>query len=176
MLDRLPTQIQPVSFCDRGKGLVGVFEIHEFSRLSELLTVSEGVVDVDVVFDREGPVPVVAGTIKTNLKLECQLCLEQMVYSIERDFKLGFVLSLEQADRLNSDCEPFMLENERISFVELIEDEILLALPDFPRHDYECAKHDHIEEDNEAAFEENNEQVRRENPFAVLAKLKNTGD
>jgi len=82
------------------------------------------------------------------------------------------VNSLEQADRLASDCEPLILEDDKISLNELVEDELLLALPDFPRHDYPCIDREGVK----PAVHDIDEQIRSNNPFAVLAKLKNTGD
>ncbi len=171
MLDRLPISIRPISFSDRGKRLSGVFEISTLTRLSDMLQDTAGIVEIDVSFEKKGRVPTIQGNIKTNLKLECQVCLSQLALSIDRNFKLGFVTSLEQADRLANDCEPFIMEAENISLVELIEDEILIALPDIPKHDYECVKR----EEEDLAID-NEQQQRSDNPFSVLAKLKNTGD
>lgn len=172
MLDRLPVLIDPVNFAERGKRLAGAIEISELTRLSDMLLDNSGVVEIDLSFDKEGRLSTIQGEIKANLNVECQSCLKQFVLPINRHFKLGLVGSLEQADRLASDCEPFILENEKISLNELVEDELLLALPDFPRHDYPCVDREEVE----PAENEIDEQVRSDNPFAVLAKLKNTGD
>ena len=57
---------------------------------------------------------------------------------------------------------------------KIIEDEILLNLPAFPKHQHNCiAKKDdntsiNLLKDDESSFPEN--------PFSILAKLKNTGD
>ncbi len=172
MLDRLPISIRPVSFSERGKTLSGVFEISVLNRLSDMLQDTSGIVEIDVSFEKEGRVPTIQGNIKTNLKLECQVCLSQLELSIDRDFKLGFVTSLEQADRLTKDCEPFIMEDDNISLVELIEDEVLLALPDIPKHDYECVKRN----DEDITIVDDEQQLRSDNPFSILVKLKNTGD
>ena len=133
---------------------------------------NSGVVEIDVSFDKEGRLSTIQGEIKANLIVECQSCLKQFVLPISRNFKLGLVNSLEQADRLASDCEPLILENQKISLNELVEDELLLALPDFPRHDYQCVERGEVE----PAVTDVDEQLTTNNPFSVLAKLKNTGD
>ncbi len=171
MLDRLPIYIQPGSFSERGKRFSGVIEISALTRLSEMLQDTAGVVEVDVSFEKEGKAPTVTGNVKANLKLECQSCLDSVVLSIDKDFKLGFVMSLEQADRLASDCEPFIMEDEKTSLFELVEDEVLLALPDIPKHDYNCAKREVVNVDILQDGEK-----KSNNPFSVLAELKNTGD
>jgi len=174
MLDRLPVLINPLSFSDKGKVLVGSIEISELTRLSDVLFDNSGIVEVNFSFNREGRVPTIQGEIKADLMLECQSCSKKLDWSINSIIKLGIVQSLEQADRLASDCEPLMLETEKISLNDLIEDELLLALPDFPKHDYECVGRGGIEFD--ALEEEIEPQVETNNPFSVLAKLKNTGD
>ncbi len=173
MLDRLPNLINPLSFSERGKRLVGTIEISELTRLSDVLRDNSGIVDIDVSFDKEGRLPIIQGEIKANLMLECQSCLEQIVLKVDRSFKLGVVESLEQADRLASDFEPLILENEKISLSALVEDELLLALPDFPRHEHDCAE---IDESFMTTATDDCEQLNSNNPFSVLAKLKNTGD
>ena len=172
MLDRLPVVIDPLSFAERGKTLSGALKINELTRLSDLLLENTGVVEIDISFDKEGRLAVIYGEIKVNLMLQCQSCLAQMTLPIEKSFKLGVVSSLEEADKLAGDCEPLILENEKISLTELVEDEVLLALPDFPRHEFQCTE---IIEDS-VATNEQGEQKDPNNPFAVLAKLKNTGD
>ncbi len=171
MLDRLPAHINPVSFSEKGKTLVGALNISELARISDMLTDNSGQVEIDFTFDKDGRVPVVDGFIKARLQLVCQSCLEGLEWLVEKHIKLGVVTSLEQADRLGNNYEPLFLEEEKISLLELVEDELLLALPDFPRHEEACTKrHDSASETYEEQETESN------NPFSVLAKLKNIGD
>ena len=167
MLDRLPIFINPLKFSEKGKKLLGTVEISELSRLSDKLLDKTGAVDVDFSFDKEGRTPTIKGEIRVNLKLECQSCGEPIDWVVKHSFKLGVVLSLEQADNLSSDLEPLILDSDKVSTVGLVEDELLLALPDFPRHEQVCVK------SNETLFTtEINEQINSNNPFSVLAKLK----
>ncbi len=174
MLDRLPVHIDPVSFAERGKQLSGTIKINELTRLSEILLDNSGEIEIDFSFDKEGRVPTIVGEIKANLILECQSCTEQFILPIDKHFKLGLVQSLDQADKLASDCEPLMIESVKISLNELVEDELLLALPDFPKHPYVCIEHMDFEDVIES--EHDDKSVDSNNPFSVLAKLKNTGD
>lgn len=174
MLDRLPVHIDPVSFAERGKRLSGKIKINEMSRLSEMLLDDSGEVEIDLSFDKEGRVPTIVGEIKANLILECQSCAEQFVLPVDKHFKLGLVQSLEQADRLASDCDPLMIQDDKVSLNELVEDEMLLALPDFPKHPYICLEQEEIEQGNELIIDD--EPTDSNNPFSVLAKLKNTGE
>jgi uncharacterized protein len=171
MLDRLPVLINPVSFSEKGKRLVGVIKISELTRLSDVLFDNTGEVEVDFSFDKEGRVPVIDGDIKAILMLKCQACLEKLEWTVNKPIKLGIVLTLEQADRLDSDREPLILEEEKILLANLVEDELLLALPDFPRHNENCVS----DQVNEATTVDE-PKIDSNNPFSVLAKLKNIGD
>jgi uncharacterized protein len=171
MLDRLPVLIDPLSFAERGKRLLGEIKINELSRLSDILLDSSGEIEIDFSFDKEGRVPVIVGEIKANLIAECQSCLKQVVLPVDKYFKLGMVLTDEQADRLTSDYEPLFLQGEKISLNDLVEDELLLALPDFPKHSEVC-----VEREETEAVNNDEQQMDSNNPFSVLAKLKNTGD
>jgi uncharacterized protein len=109
MLDRLPILIDPLSFAERGKRLLGKIKINELSRLSDILFDSSGEIEIVFSFDKEGRLRVIVGEIKADLIAECQSCLKQVVLPIDKHFKLGMVTSEEQADRLAGDCEPMFL-------------------------------------------------------------------
>ena len=81
--------------------------------------------------------------------------------------RLARVESEAEAYRLGGEYEPLLIGAERISVRELVEDELLLTLPDFPQHaDAQCAAPAYREEDAGARAED------RPSPFAVLGDLK----
>jgi uncharacterized protein len=88
---------------------------------------------------------------------------------------LVVVKSIEQAERLSGEYEPLMLEDEKIPLHELVEDELLLVLPDFPRHEEECKPYKHSTEAIKPVAIDS-QQSQSNNPFSVLAQLKNIGD
>lgn len=148
-------------------------KLSEFARLSEVLADNQGEVQIAFSFFKEGRLATIHGTIKATLALTCQTCLNEVLWPIDATINLGVVSSLEQADRLGSEYEPLLLESEKISLLELVEDEILLALPDFPKHDYQCMESTQSQQDEPT---DNTEQGMSDNPFSILAKLKSTGD
>ncbi len=151
----------------------GTIRLSEFARLSDFLADNQEEVRIEFSFAKEGRLATVHGTIKTTLSLICQSCLDTLSWPIELTVNLGVVTSLEQADRLAAEFEPLLLESDKVSLLELVEDEILLALPDFPRHEYDCMER---EQKQVPPTVDNDRQVRSDNPFSVLAKLKSTGD
>jgi uncharacterized protein len=174
MLDRLPEYIDPLHLADKRGALKGQIPLRSLDRLAEMLVNDAGAVVVDLFFGREGRLAKVEGHIEAILELECQNCLEAVKWSIDSAIKLGVVTSIDQANRLPEDYEPLLVEEGKISLKNIIEDEILLILPAFPKHQHACfvPKLDNKSLDILGS----DGQSSTENPFSILAKLKNTGD
>lgn len=173
MLDKLPERIDPLLLAERRSVLAGALSLSAFERLSDRVEMTDDAVWVDVLFSKQGKHAVVTGTIKTDCALVCQSCLEAMPWSIDIAFKLGVVASLDEADRLAVDCEPLLFTGEKLSFTQLIEDEIVLVLPDYPKHSHGCMPR-HQSQDQH--YPKTQTLTKAENPFSVLAKLKKTGE
>ena len=174
MSDRLPEYIDPLHLADKRGSLKGQLPLRSLDRLSEMLANDTGVVDVELFFGREGRLAKVDGRIETILELVCQNCLEAVNWPINCLIKLGIVASIDQVNRLPEDYEPLLIEEEKIPLKMLIEDEILLILPAFPKHPHNCFAQK-FDNKNVAPLA-SNEQSTPDNPFSILAKLKNTGD
>ena len=171
MLDRLPDFIDPLVFADRQRQLTGEITLKTFPRLSDILRDDNGCVKIDLSFSKSSRLATLLGTIQATLKLECQSCLETIDLSLKVSINLAFVESLEQADKLAGEYEAFLLKDKKISLNLLIEDELLLALPDFPRHPEPCLNYS-----NNVINNVDNTTTQSNNPFSILAQLKNTGD
>ncbi|MGR9046473.1 MAG: YceD family protein [Gammaproteobacteria bacterium] len=174
MLDRLPELIDPLSFADKRSELVGHIALSGFDRLAEVLMDNTGTVSVNLIFGREGNLATIEGRITATLAIQCQNCLQVMLWPVDSKVKLGIVTSLEEADRLPEDCEPLLVGHKKIPLKDVVEDELLLSLPAFPKHSEPCFQRSAaVSEVHESL---SNEQSNLNNPFSILAKLKNTGD
>ncbi|MGD0960134.1 MAG: YceD family protein [Methylomonas sp.] len=173
MSEKLPSLIDPLILAERRSMLAGAIHIAGFERLSDIVIDDGGAVQIELLFAKEGKQAVVTGKITAVLRIVCQSCLETMPWPLDIDFKLGVVASLPEAERLTIDCEPLLFNGEKLSLNALIEDEILLTLPDYPKHEYVCIKRSSSRTND---YDEQRNPVKTENPFAVLAKLKNTGE
>ncbi len=106
------------------------------------------------------------------LELECQRCLGPVAAALEIDRALRFVPGEDQAAALDADSEDDVLAlNRWLDLRELVEDELLLALPLVPRHEA-CPQP--LPLAGEAALPE--DHAERPHPFAVLQALKEPGD
>lgn len=166
--DRLPVQVDPYRLAEQGREYDGELPLRQMKRLLPLLVTETGAAAVSLRFgvDEMG-VHYLQGTIKVNLDVPCQRCLEAMRCPIEIDLSLGFTGSTAEADRLPGGYEPFIVESVPVVLADIIEDELLLALPQIPMHDLEeCPAQDYVEP------EEEQDKAGQDNPFQVLADLK----
>lgn len=175
MQNRLPEIINPLHLADKRGELHGQLPLNSLVRLSEKLVNNEGVVDVSLYFGRDGRVPFVEGKIETTLFLVCQTCLSGVAFKVENAVKLGIVTDIEYVERLPLAYEPLLLEDtETMLLSTLVEDELLLSLPDYPKHDDDCSV-EGVAKDIISAFDDL--APKKPNPFSVLAHLKkSTGE
>ena len=113
--------------------------------------------------------------------MTCQRCLESMQWPLFVDSVVR-VVATEAAAELEGSVECVVVPaDEMLDLAELVQDEVLLALPLAPRHaEQECAPlgpetapgMDDELNDASTAQEEPDVREREDNPFAVLASLK----
>ena len=104
----------------------------------------------------------------TAVALECQRCLQPIAVALQIDRSFLFVHGEDAAAQLDADGEDDVLALTRaLDLRELVEDEMLLALPIVPRHDV-CPQPLPVRPNDPLAEE-------KPNPFAALAALKRGG-
>lgn len=107
-------------------------------------------------------------TVDASLPLTCQRCLGPVDAAVLVNQSFRFVDSEEAAEAQDEDAEEDVLAlSQDFNLANLIEDEVLMALPVVPRHE-ECpvnVKLAAVDPGFDAASAE------KRNPFAVLAKL-----
>lgn len=97
--------------------------------------------------------------------LECQRCLQPVAVPLEVRRSFRFVRGEDAAARLDAETEDDVLElTQTLDLRELVEDELLLALPIVPRHEL-CT-------DAPPMQHEADETEPAPNPFAALEALK----
>lgn len=106
---------------------------------------------------------------QAQVALTCQRCLKPVREDLAVSRWFRFVRDEGQAAELDMDSDDDVLALARhLSLRDLVEDELLLALPVVPRHEVcpEPLPHANVEDDEAAPAE------KRPNPFAALAALK----
>ncbi len=167
MLHRLPDRVEPWILAEAGREFSGGIGLAKMPRLMDALADSQGEIQVEIHFDRdEIGTRYMAGRITGELMLVCQRCLKPVEHEIDTEFRLALVHDEEQGKRLPSHYEPLMIAPGPMPLSELMEDEVLLALPIVAMHQspHPCAE--------SKSPDPRPQGETRENPFAVLAQLK----
>lgn len=172
---RLPLEVDPFRLATREDHLQGAIPLKQMKRLISALSSDEGEVFIDAFFSVDiNHVTKLTGQIKTDAKLICQRCMGEMELPIALDFELAFVRSEAEMEILPEGYDTTLIEDTPVMLSDIIEDEILLALPAIPKHlDKDCSS-DNVAEDwnSQHANETNTENVKQDNPFDILASLK----
>ncbi|WP_111495858.1 YceD family protein [Marinobacter bohaiensis] len=175
----LPRIVDPNKFAEQKANLEGVIALRCLSRFAGLLQEVEGDVRVHLQFGMDAERRrVVEGRLEAPVVLECQRCMSPMQTTLNSTFKLGLVISDEQARQLPRELEPFLIESFEADLWQLVEDELLLAMPPYPLHERDQCPAAETLESLEGQVDENpaDEPEQRENPFSVLAELKKKDD
>lgn len=126
------------------------------------------------------------------VKMQCQRCLEFFERSIPIDSTLRIVASEEESERLDSDVDFLIAEDGEMSSLDMLREEILLALPLVPMHEGEelvdCAAVEYISNISKDGFVDDQpkegpaddgdadvtrrSEVGMSNPFDALKALK----
>ena len=165
----LPEYLDFAQKARNGAEIHGYWPVNRLKRLIDVVQSDEGNIEAELVFGQQDRLQVVTGHVTTVLKLTCQRCMQAMDYPLHAEFKLALITNEAQADRLPDDYEPLLLADDRMSLPELLEDEILLAIPLVAMHEYDCSDYLLSQKDQEQA--EADSVTGKENPFSVLKDL-----
>ena len=170
----LPLKIDPIRLAETGREFTGRLAIRHMHRLKPLLVSDAGEAQVELRFgvDETG-VRYLQGHVTTSLELECQRCLNTMTYPVDKEMLLAFVRSNVEAEQLPEEYDPHLVEQTPLALVDLIEDELILSLPQVPMHEREDCLDSKLLKP-EPAQAATDELKRDDNPFEILATLKDT--
>jgi DUF177 domain-containing protein len=146
-------------FARAGATLAGALELGDLPRLSEL-----GCSGARIRYEIRGGAtaqgrPALHVEATGTLELACQRCLGTVVVPVAVNTELELAASQEALDGAEDDIDR-VLATHAMAVAELVEDEVILALPMVPKH-AQCPAH---AEDSDSGGE-------RVSPFAALAAL-----
>ena len=136
MLGPLPEFVDPLRLARRQARMNGAIPVTEMSRIGSLVRDDSGVAEVVLRFRMSASgVPRAEGRIRLTAHLTCQRCLAPLDLELAPELKVAFTDGGEAAGRaeLAAGYEP-LEGGGRTGLTTIIEDEILLALPDFSMH------------------------------------------
>jgi len=140
MQTQLPETVNFMRQVERNRTIEGVFPLSKLGRLGELLTSDAGSITAKLVFGYSDGFPSLTGTVSAKLLLVCQRCLQPVETEVSGSFKFALAEREEDFELLPDELEPYLLEGDEQSIIELVEDELLLSLPMVSAHEYACSE------------------------------------
>lgn len=144
----------------------GRVSLARLERLRASLAEDGGEVEFELEFDRDAlKVPFVEVRIRASLPLMCQRSLKPFAHDVDIRQRLGLIRDEEDEAALPPGYEPLLLADDgRLQPFELVEDELILAVPVVP-----AAPGTRAMQREWSASEDERAQA---SPFAALAGLK----
>lgn len=165
-----PDLIDPWKAAEGQRVFVGTMPLKRMKRLSPLLVTDGGEASFEVCFyfDQQRNA-VIKVAVKADLILLCQRSLGPYTETVQRTSLLGVVREIGDQDMMPANYEPIVHETGKLALLELVEDELLLALPQIPRNP--AVDEIELSTDGEVRplSDDNKEPLQR--PFAGLAGL-----
>ena len=180
MSKALPEQLYPLRLARHGESLAASVGTEQMPRLAEMLFEGAGRADFELRFGHDdGGQACVLGRIDAKLTVLCQRCLELMDIAVEREVRLALVRDDAEAARVDAGYDPLLVADRPISLSGLVEDELILAMPNFSRHPRgQCQMPqgaDDVGPSDESGEGHNDElagESGEDNPFSALESLK----
>lgn len=185
-----PPVVDVFEFARRGQLIEGVFAVNRLERLledvpeqpfAELVVLEQAPQHPGLVKyrlqGRRSKVGKLQLVIKIDslLVLECQRCLGDLIFPVDRQTVFELVVresDLDQGDLEDSDPDaPEKIKGSaQFNLLDLVEDEMILEVPYVPRHDVCPGPLGGTE--TEAQTPDSAPEAQRPSPFAVLGQLK----
>ena len=169
MQARLPEFCDLFQLADRHAVVSGQWPIAKLPRLVTMLGSDKGIVEAEFNFGKLGKTAYVKGRVSAEVELTCQRCVELMEYTLESEFALGLIDNEALVDRLPEEFEALLTEGRHF-LPDVIEDELILAVPFVPAHDNSCSSY-MIDQKEEQKLQQVVEEEKKPNPFAALKDL-----
>ncbi|MCP3851407.1 MAG: hypothetical protein GY694_14355 [Gammaproteobacteria bacterium] len=198
MKERIPQRVDYHRYTEQGVTLDGL--ITKADSLKDMSRFNESIVDIldDISYHLAFDTDLlgnrfVTGSVETQVQLQCQRCMGNFSLSIKSDITIAFVKNeSEQSLAEDSNYDVFWLKTKELFDPRvLLEDELLLSLPQIPMHpeseigqdcDVQVQFLDEEEHMTDAGSSESHSsgdslekelEQKDDNPFAILKQLKN---
>lgn len=153
----------------------GTVPITQLSRLSDVLANSDGDVSYTLNFSFNSKRRASAvGTVSGGLALSCQRCMNTYIHTVETDVAVQFVPEEQQTQEIADGYEPVLADEDGVRLSDIIEEELILAVPLIPmctEGDGQCGDIAAVNAENDRqylAVDEDQPQARKPSPFDIL--------
>ncbi|MFT7132227.1 MAG: hypothetical protein ACI81O_000936 [Cyclobacteriaceae bacterium] len=132
----LPVQVNHRRFVSDNAKLEGIIPLQRFERLIALVEDEAGEVEAQLEFKKARKHrSLVVGHLRTKVSVICQNCMAPAQIVLDTELRVLVVNSEEALAELHEDDDGLVCEGELILLVDLLEDELILALPMVGKHE-----------------------------------------
>ena len=126
----LPRTCNPDLLASRAERLRGALPVDGLRRFLRAVERAADPVRVDLRFQRdESGLTRIGGRLEVPIRLTCQRCLEPFDFRLDATLDLLVVRSEGEAERRGREREVVRLDGDSLPLLDVIEDELMLALP-----------------------------------------------
>lgn len=137
-MDSVKERLPLARLARRGASLERQVDVAELPRFAALCQASSGVrVRLRFFLDAQGRTRM-EGSLAAELRLQCHRCLAPVPAALRANFSVAIVRDGNEADRLGRKLAVLHLAGQDATLGELIEDELILSLPQRPCMDAAC--------------------------------------
>ena len=140
--DGIPLRVKASQAVTRREAFTGSLALAKLPRLAATLAEPTGELHVELqaMRDDEGQ-DWLHGEIRGRVPLTCQRGLHAFDWNCDVALSLALVGSEAEEQKLLKDAESYLVEDDELPLRDLVEEEVLLALPMTPRcEDPDCVK------------------------------------
>jgi uncharacterized protein len=176
MSREFPDFVDPYKAADGKRVFQGTMPLRRMRRLAPLL--ASGLSGPDARFtarfgyDRQGLVRIRLD-VEAELPLLCQRSLEPYLEKVSRRSSLTVIEDVSEQASLPDDAEPVLVEDRRMALLDIVEEELLLGVPQVPRNPDVAAVE--LSTGGEPVTPSKEEEGQTHRPFAGLAGLMKGG-
>lgn len=180
MSREFPDLIDPWKAADGRRRFQGTMPLKRLKRLQPMLAPlpagqeealharDDAAFSVSFAYDEQGLVTILIN-VAASLPLICQRSLLPYVEMIERSSLLVVIEKVSDQDLVPESYDPVLVENRRLAIQDIVEEELLLAIPQVPRNP--AVDEIELSTDGKVGTPSGAEKEQSHRPFAGLAGL-----
>lgn len=162
----IPQYIKTSQGLARSEQYAGEVDPQQLPRLKPLLAGPSQNLQVSLGLVRDRVGNWLKGEVQGSLDLECSRCEQAFAWPLMAKVDLRLVRNDAEAGQVLEEADPYQVVDDRLPLVEVVEDEVLLALPMLPRCQA-CEQQAADAPEPAPAV-----KASKPNPFALLKELK----
>ena len=172
MQSTLPEYLDLIQKAKLGAEIKGQWPINKLDRLTDQLAGDDGQLSAELTLGKQDKVYFMKGSVSVTFQVICQRCLQVMDLPLSAEINLALITDQRQEEKLPEDVEPLLVEEGKVCLPDILQDELLLAMPLVPMHNADCSEY--LQQQAQRKVEEADQEKPekdKQNPFSVLKDL-----